>query len=53
MRFEVLMVVNIKTAVFWEVTCKMTAALKMIKIVNWNFMPDFDVGIMTNEYVPD
>jgi hypothetical protein len=27
--------------------------LKMIKIVNWNFMPDFDVGIMTNEYVPD
>lgn len=43
--YEILssVVVNVKTAVFWEVTCEMTAASKMIEIVNWNFMPDFYV----------
>jgi hypothetical protein len=39
-------VMNVKTSVFWEVTCEMTTALKMIKIVNWNFMPDIYVRIM-------
>jgi hypothetical protein len=39
-------VVNIKIAVLWEGTCEMTAALKMMQIVKWNYMPDFYVCIM-------